>query len=60
MSREQARIEPGPGEAATIDVTADPAWLALAVYGRVRVDSAAFTVDGPADSANRFAAYFGG
>jgi uncharacterized protein (TIGR03083 family) len=60
MSREEARIEPGPGEAATVGVTADPVWLALAVYGRVRVDSGPFTVDGPADSANRFAAYFGG
>jgi uncharacterized protein (TIGR03083 family) len=40
-------------------ISASPAWLALAVYGRVRVDSAAFDIVGPPDSADRFAAIFG-
>jgi uncharacterized protein (TIGR03083 family) len=40
-------------------IQAAPGWLALAVYGRVRVDAPAFTIAGPADTADRFAAIFG-
>jgi uncharacterized protein (TIGR03083 family) len=40
-------------------IQAAPGWLALAVYGRVRIDAPAFTIAGPADTADRFAAIFG-
>jgi uncharacterized protein (TIGR03083 family) len=40
-------------------IQAPPGWLALAVYGRVRIDAAAFTIAGPGDTADRFAAIFG-
>jgi uncharacterized protein (TIGR03083 family) len=40
-------------------ITAAPGWLALAVYGRVRVDGPEFEVAGGADVASRFAAIFG-
>lgn len=59
VSRQEAHIEAGPGGDANIEVTADPEWLALAIFGRARVDSAPFKVDGPADAGNRFATYFG-
>jgi uncharacterized protein (TIGR03083 family) len=40
-------------------ISAAPGWLALATYGRVRADSAAFDIVGPPDSADRFATIFG-
>ena len=40
-------------------IQAAPGWLALAVYGRVRIDLPAFTIVGPTDTADRFAAIFG-
>jgi uncharacterized protein (TIGR03083 family) len=40
-------------------IQAPPGWLALAVYGRVRVDASAFTITGPLDTPDRFAAVFG-
>jgi uncharacterized protein (TIGR03083 family) len=40
-------------------IQAAPGWLALAVYGRVRLDAPGFTIDGAADTADRFAAIFG-
>jgi uncharacterized protein (TIGR03083 family) len=40
-------------------ISGTPGWLCLAVYGRTRVDAPAFSVAGPADSADRFAAIFG-
>jgi uncharacterized protein (TIGR03083 family) len=40
-------------------IEAPPGWLALAVYGRVRVDRRAFHISGPADTADRFASVFG-
>jgi hypothetical protein len=40
-------------------IRAEPGWLALAVYGRVRVDTAAFEVEGPPATADQFAALFG-
>ena len=40
-------------------IHASPGWLALAVYGRVRVDSPAFDITDPADTPDRFAAVFG-
>ena len=40
-------------------IRARPGWLALAVYGRVRIDAPAFEVTGPSDTADRFAAIFG-
>lgn len=40
-------------------ISSTPGWLCLAVYGRVRVDAPAFSVSGPADTADRFAAIFG-
>jgi uncharacterized protein (TIGR03083 family) len=50
----------GPSDAeAQATITAPPGWLALAVYGRVRVAGPAFRVTGPSDTADRFAAIFG-
>jgi uncharacterized protein (TIGR03083 family) len=40
-------------------IRATPGWLCVAAYGRLRVDGPAFTVAGPADTADRFAAVFG-
>jgi uncharacterized protein (TIGR03083 family) len=41
-------------------IRADAGWLALAVYGRVRVDdSPSFEVEGPPETADQFAAVFG-
>jgi uncharacterized protein (TIGR03083 family) len=40
-------------------ISASPGWLALAVYGRVRVDRPEFTISGAPDVADRFAAIFG-
>ncbi len=40
-------------------VRANAGWLALAVYGRIRVDTAAFEIDGPPSTADQFAALFG-
>jgi len=40
-------------------IHAPPGWLALAVYGRVRIDAPAFAVTGAPDTADRFAAVFG-
>jgi uncharacterized protein (TIGR03083 family) len=47
----------GKSEGAVI--TGQAGWLSLAPYGRVRIDTAAFTIDGPADTADRFAKVFG-
>jgi uncharacterized protein (TIGR03083 family) len=46
-------------DSATDTITASPGWLALAVYGRVRVDRPEFEVTGSRDVADRFAAIFG-
>jgi uncharacterized protein (TIGR03083 family) len=40
-------------------IHARPGWLALAVYGRVRVDPPTFQISGPPDTPDRFAAVFG-
>src|SRR5215212_3656176 len=40
-------------------ISAQPGWLSLAPYGRVRIDTPAFTIDGPTDTADRFAKVFG-
>lgn len=40
-------------------IRATAGWLALAVYGRVRVDGPDFEIAGPSDTADRFAAIFG-
>jgi uncharacterized protein (TIGR03083 family) len=40
-------------------IRADAGWLALAVYGRVRVDTPPFEVEGPPHAADSFAALFG-
>jgi uncharacterized protein (TIGR03083 family) len=40
-------------------ITSKPGWLALAVYGRVRVDGPEFKVNGGPDVADRFAAILG-
>jgi uncharacterized protein (TIGR03083 family) len=49
----------GRGHAPAPRITAQPGWLVLALYGRVRVDTSPFGVVGPADTADRFAAIFG-
>jgi uncharacterized protein (TIGR03083 family) len=51
-------IAPGTASDAPV-ISAEPGWLALAVYGRVRVDDPAFQVHGSADTADRFASVFG-
>lgn len=40
-------------------ISGSPGWLCLAVYGRVRADTPPFSVTGPGDTADRFAAIFG-
>ena len=40
-------------------IQAAPGWLALAVYGRVRTDTPSFTITGPDETPDRFAAIFG-
>ena len=40
-------------------IRAESGWLALAVYGRVRVDTVPFEIDGPPATADQFAAVFG-
>jgi uncharacterized protein (TIGR03083 family) len=40
-------------------IRAAPGWLALAVYGRVRVDGPGFEISGPPETADRFATVFG-
>jgi len=44
---------------ATDTISAPAGWLALAVYGRVRVDTPEFSISGSPDLADRFAAIFG-
>ncbi|MFN0071737.1 MAG: maleylpyruvate isomerase family mycothiol-dependent enzyme [Chloroflexota bacterium] len=46
-------------ERAEATITASPGWLALAVYGRVRIDRAEFRLTGGTDVADRFAVIFG-
>jgi uncharacterized protein (TIGR03083 family) len=48
-----------PGTEAQVTVAAPPGWLALAAYGRIRTIGPAFTVTGPSDASDRFAAIFG-
>jgi uncharacterized protein (TIGR03083 family) len=43
----------------TDTISASPGWLALALYGRVRIDGPQFKLTGGADVADRFAAIFG-
>ncbi|HLZ27311.1 MAG TPA: maleylpyruvate isomerase family mycothiol-dependent enzyme [Chloroflexota bacterium] len=55
-------VRPGvarAGAGAGPTIHAAPSWLALAVYGRVRVDAPGFVITGPIDTADRFAAIFG-
>ena len=40
-------------------IQAAPGWLALAVYGRVRIDTPTFDITGPPETPARFAAIFG-
>jgi uncharacterized protein (TIGR03083 family) len=58
VTPEGTSSEPVTAPAGAI-ISAPPGWLGLAVYGRVRVDQPAFTVAGPTDAADRFAAIFG-
>jgi uncharacterized protein (TIGR03083 family) len=51
-------VEP-PDTAAQVRIAAAPGWLALAAYGRIRAEGAAFTVTGPRDASEQFAAIFG-
>ena len=48
-----------PGTAAQVTIAAPPGWLALAAYGRIRTTGPAFSVTGPPDASDRFAAIFG-
>jgi hypothetical protein len=52
-------VSDGRARAALTTIDAAPGWLALAVYGRVRIDMVPFNVAGPADAADRFAGVFG-
>ena len=52
------RVQPGSEVDAAL-IRSTPGWLALAVYGRIRIDSPAFQIAGPADTADRFARIFG-
>ncbi len=40
-------------------ILAEPGWLALALFGRLRIDAASFSINGPADLPDTFAAVFG-
>lgn len=46
-------------DATRATIRAQAGWLALAVYGRIRVDSAPFEIAGPPATADQFAAVFG-
>ena len=55
-----SEIPPGGMDAGEMPViAASPSWLALAIYGRVRVDEPEFSVNNPVDTADRFASTFG-
>jgi hypothetical protein len=43
-----------------VEIAADPGWLVLAIFGRVRIDSSAFSMLGPEHATELFATYFGG
>jgi len=53
------RVEADPYGHADVSVEADAGWLALAVYGRARLLPPEFSVTGPRDAVERFAAAFG-
>ncbi len=40
-------------------IVAEPGWLALALFSRLRIDAASFSITGPADLPDTFAAVFG-
>jgi uncharacterized protein (TIGR03083 family) len=46
-------------DAARATIRAEAGWLALAAYGRVRIDAPAFKIDGAPATADQFAAIFG-
>lgn len=48
-----------PDTAAQVRIAAAPGWLALAAYGRIRAEVPPFTVTGPGDASEQFAAIFG-
>ena len=53
------RVAVSGAEGAARRIAAEPGWLALALYGRTRIDRPEFSVSGPADTADAFAAVFG-
>jgi uncharacterized protein (TIGR03083 family) len=59
VTAEGTKVRLATSSADGAQVLAPAGWLALAIYGRVRIDGPAFTIDGPAETANRFAAIFG-
>jgi len=59
VSVEGTTVAEGPGGDDAPTITAASGWLALAVYGRIRVDGPDFEIVGPSDTAERFAAIFG-
>jgi uncharacterized protein (TIGR03083 family) len=59
VSADGTRVAEGSSGDEGPRVSAVAGWLALAVYGRVRVDGPDFEVVGPSDTADRFAAIFG-
>ncbi|MBV9577640.1 MAG: hypothetical protein JO057_03515, partial [Chloroflexi bacterium] len=57
---EGTRVTPGDApDPSSATIRAESGWLALAVYGRLRLDPTAFEIDGPASTADQFAALFG-
>ena len=52
-------VEADPYAPAEVSVEADAGWLALAAYGRASLLPPEFSVTGPRDAAERFAAAFG-
>ena len=59
VSVEGTSVAEGEGGDDVPQIHAAPGWLALAIYGRVRVDGPDFEITGPPGTADRFAAIFG-
>jgi hypothetical protein len=59
MRADGLRVSRG-ASGAEVTVGSTPGWLALAAYGRTRINRPEFAVSGAADAAERFAAVFGG
>jgi len=54
------RIEPRAAGPASLEIVAEPGWLALALYGRVPIEGQPFRLEGLPEARRRFQLAFGG